>query len=105
MISREELELLISGAVSQAGLAIESVAGRRLTRTETDELGRVVATAMRLVADRCHAQRVPPPPPAAPPAPRARLFEAMRTQEVRVVTDEDIRKATVAGLSPVNRPK
>lgn len=104
MISREELELLISGTVSQSGLAIEAVAGRRLTRTETDELGRVIATAMRLVAERCHAQRVPPPPPAPPPAPRARLFEAMRTQEFPKVTEEAIHRATELG-TPVVKPK
>ena len=104
MISREELQLIISGGVSSAGTAIESVAGRRLTRTELDELGRVFALVVNMVADRC-AVKAPPPPPVAPARVRAQHFAPILTQEIRPVTDEDIRKATVAGLSPLPKPK
>src|SRR6185312_5177059 len=95
MIAREELELLISGAVSQAGLAIEAANGRVLTRSETERLSAVVSTAMRLVAERCSPRTAPPPPPAARPP---RVFNAAHTQEIPVVTAEDIRK-TLAGMS------
>jgi len=95
MISREELELLISGAVAQAGLAIESANGRVLTRSEVERLTGVVSTAMRLVVERCQPKTAPPPPPAAR-APR--VFKPALTQEIRVVTDDDIRK-TLAGMS------
>ncbi len=102
MIAREELELLISGAVQQAALAIESAHGRALTRTELGQLNASVSVALRMVADRCAAAKVvPPPPPSRHPA---RFFDPVRTQEIRAVTAEDIAKATQAGLSPV-RPK
>lgn len=93
MISREELSLLISGALSQAGTAIASVEGRRLTRTETEELGRVLATAMHMVADRCVAAKLPPPQPAARERRQAVHFDPIKTQELRAVTDEDIARA------------
>lgn len=102
MIAREELELLILGAVQQAALSIESAHGRTLTRTELAQLNGSVSVAMRMVADRCAAAKVaPPPPPSRHPA---RFFNPVQTQEIRAVSAEDIAKATQAGLSPV-RPK
>lgn len=99
MISREELELLISGAVSQAGLRIEAAHGRTLTRTETQHLGEVFATAMRMVADRCAASRtVAPPAPIENARKQAPRFDPARTQEMNPVTAEDI-KRTLAGMS------
>jgi len=92
VISREELQLLISGAVSQGGNAIESVAGRRLTRSELDELGRVIATLGHMIADRC-AAKAPPPPPAPPQRRHAVHFNPIRTTEFRAVTAEDIERA------------
>jgi len=94
MITDAELQLLISGAVSQAGLGIESAHGRRLTHTETDRLGQAVATAMRMVADRCHATqaKVPPPPPYRIRH-HAQHFNPLLTQELPRVTDEEIAKA------------
>lgn len=96
MISKDELELLITGAVGQAGLGIESAHGRVLTRTEVERLSAVIATAMRLLADRCHSAKVTPPP--APTQRPPRQFAPMQTQEIRVVTDEDVKK-TLAGMS------
>lgn len=91
MISREELELIISGAVQQAALAIESAHGRTLTRTEMQHLNASVSVALRMVADRCAAAKVaPPPPPSRHPA---RFFNPVQTQEIRAVTDEDIARA------------
>jgi hypothetical protein len=104
MITREELELLISGAVTQSALGIESANGRTLTRTETDRLSAAIATAMRMVADRCAGARIPPPPPVAREQGKNRWFNPVLTQEIRQVTDEDIRKATLAG-TPVIRQK
>ena len=99
MISREELELLISGAVSQAGLRVESAHGRTLTRTETQLLGEVMATAMRMVADRCAASRtVAPPAPIESARKLAPRFDPARTQELNPVSAEDI-KRTLAGMS------
>lgn len=94
MISREELQLLISGAVSQGGAAIESVEGRRLTRTELDELGRVMATLGHMIADRCAVAKAPPPPPASRERRHATHFNPLRTAEFRAVSAEDIAKAT-----------
>jgi len=105
VISQDELNLLVAGAVSLAGQGIESAHGRRLTTTETERLGHAIATAMRMLAERVHVAKVPPPPPPPAPAHRPeRLFAPVRTQEIRAVSDADIAKATQAGLSPV-RPK
>jgi hypothetical protein len=93
MIAREELELLISGAVSQAALGIESANGRRLTTTEIERMNLAIATAMRMVADRCGAARVPPPPPAPRAHSKAGWFNPLRTAELPRVTDEAIKKA------------
>ena len=101
MISREELELLISGAVQQSALAIESAHGRALTRTELGQLNASISVALRMVADRA-AAKVPPPPPVSKHP--ARFFNPVRTQEIRAVSAEDIARATQAGISPV-RPK
>lgn len=91
MISKEELELLISGAVQQHALAIESAHGRTLTRTEMQQLNASVSVALRMVADRCAAAKVaPPPPPSRHPA---RFFNPVQTQEIRVVTAEAIEQA------------
>jgi hypothetical protein len=91
VISREELELLISGAVQQAALAIESAHGRTLTRTEVSQLNGSISVALRMVADRCAAAKVPPPPPASRHP--ARFFNPVATQEIRVVTAEAIEQA------------
>lgn len=99
MISREELELLISGAVQQAALAIESAHGRTLTRTELGQLNGSISVALRMVADRCAAAKVPPPPPYRERRP-AQFFSPVRTQEIRAVSDEDIAKATRQGPPP-----
>jgi hypothetical protein len=96
VIASHELELLISGALSQAGNAIESAAGRRLTRTETERLGEVLATAMTLVADRCRqtAAKLPVPPPR--PQARAVHFNPLLTQELPRVTQEALDAAIKA---------
>lgn len=83
MISREELALLLSGAMHEAGNAIEAVAGRRLTRTETEAMGRAFDTALKLAVDRCVSKAPPPPPVPAPRPPRA--FNPLATQELRAV--------------------
>lgn len=94
-ISRDELDLLIAGAITQAAKAIEAVGRLRLTTTEAEKMGQAITTAMLLVAARA-GNAAPPPPPA--PGPRPRVFNPAQTQEVRIVTDEDIRK-TLAGMS------
>lgn len=98
MISREELELLISGAVQQSALAIERAHGRALTRTEAEGLSAAVGVAMRMVADRCSATaaKLPPPPPYRERRP-GQFFNPIKTQEIRAVTDEDIARATGKG--------
>jgi len=102
LISREELELLISGAVQQAALAIESAHGRTLTRTELGQLNASISVALRMVAERCAAAKVPPPPPASRHP--ARFFNPVATQEIRAVSAEDIRRATALG-QPLAKPK
>jgi Spy/CpxP family protein refolding chaperone len=91
MIAREELQLLISGAVSQAGSAIEAAAGRTLTRSETAALGRVIATAMHMVAERAAVPLTPPPPPAARDRRHAVHFNPVKTQELQL-TPEQLQK-------------
>lgn len=93
MIAPEELELLVQGAISQAGRAVEAVGGTRLSRTETQALGQVIATAMQMVADRCRqaAAKLPPPPPRE--RRHGQLFQPQPTGLIRPVTDEDIAKA------------
>lgn len=86
MISREELQMLVAGAAHEGARAIEQVQGRRLTRTELEELGLVFATFGRLVADRVvSATKVAPPQPAYRERRNAQFFEPMRTQEIRPV--------------------
>ena len=94
MISREELELLISGAVQQSALGIERAHGRTLTRTETEGLSAAVGVAMRMVADRCTATaaKLPPPPPFRERRP-GQFFNPVRTTEIKRVTDEDLERA------------
>ena len=48
MISREEMALLVSGAMHEAANAIEAVGGRALTRTETEAMGVSFKTAMQI---------------------------------------------------------
>lgn len=94
MISREELDLIASGTINRAGLAIEAVHGRGLTKSELNALANVLATALQLVAERSYsAPRTPPP--AAPYRERrhAQQFNPVRTAEIRPVTDEAISKA------------
>lgn len=82
-ISRDELALLVSGAMHEACLAIEAVAGRRLTTTEASAMGAAFKTALLMAVDRA-VPKAPLPPPA--PAPRApRPFQPMATQEFRAV--------------------
>lgn len=83
MISREEMSLLVSGAMHEAANAIEGVNGRALTRTETEAMGAAFKTAMQILADRC-ASKAPPPPPAPGPRP-PRVFNPAATAEFRAV--------------------
>jgi hypothetical protein len=94
VITDAELQLLISGVVSQAGSAIEAANGRRLTVSETDRLASVITTGMQMVADRCHATqaKVPPPPPYRVRH-HAQHFQPLKTTEMPRVTDEDIARA------------
>lgn len=96
MISREELSLLISGALQQGAAAIAAVDGKRLTRSETEELGRVFAVAMHMVADRCGAAKLPPPQPAARERRVAVQFDPLKTQELPRISDEDLANAARA---------
>jgi hypothetical protein len=94
MISREELDMIVAGCVNQAANAIESVGGNRLTRTETDRMGMVIQTAIRLVADRCHTmEKLPPPPPAARERRPTKWFDPLKTTELPRVTPEDVERA------------
>jgi hypothetical protein len=93
MISREELDLIVGGAVNSIARTIESVNGRQLTRGETQAVADVVATALALVAARAHPQPAPPPPPAFRERRPAQFFHPLSTQEIRPVTDEDIARA------------
>jgi hypothetical protein len=83
MISREELALLSGGAMHEAAIAIEAVAGRRLTSSEMEAMGGVIKTAMLIVSDRS-AAKAPLPPPAPGPRP-PRPFNPLATQELRAV--------------------
>ena len=82
-ISRDELALLVSGAMHEACLAIEAVAGRRLTSSEATAMGTAIKTAMLLVAARAVPQAPLPPPAPGPKPPRS--FNPMATQELRAV--------------------
>lgn len=93
MISPEELALIVSGTVSQAGLSIESVSGRKLTRTETERLAEVIAIAMRMVSERSQT-RTPPPPFRERRV--AMHFNPLKTQELPRITDEDLAQAAKA---------
>lgn len=84
MISREEMALLVSGAMHEAANAIEGVNGRALTRTETEAMGAAFKTAMQIVSDRSSTSKVPPPAPVPGPRP-PRVFNPMATQELRAV--------------------
>lgn len=93
MISREELEMLIAGAVNQVGRAVQSVSGRTMTRSELDEVGVVLSTLARMIADRCVvAPKLPPPPPYRERR-HGQLFQPQPTGLLRPVTDEDIASA------------
>lgn len=93
MIAREEMHLLVAGAVNEAARAIEGVSARRLTRSELDAMGEVLATAMRLVADRVYSSaKTPPPPPFRERRP-AQFFDPLATTELPRVTPEAIAKA------------
>lgn len=83
MISREELALLVSGAMHEACSAIEAVAGRRLTSTEASAMGGAIKTAMLIVADRSAVKAALPPPAPGPRPPRP--FNPLATQELRAV--------------------
>lgn len=89
MISREELELLISGAVQQSAMGIERAHGRALTRTELEGMSAAVGVAMRMVADRCSATaaKLPPPPPYRERRP-GQFFNPLRTDLIERVTPE-----------------
>lgn len=90
--------MIISGAVQQSALGIESAHGRALTRTETERLSVSIGVAMRLVADRCAASeaKLPPPPPAARSRTQAGLFNPLLTQELPRVTPEALEAAIKA---------
>lgn len=93
MIAREELDLLIAGAVNQIGRAIQSVSGRTMTRSELDEVGVVLSTLARMVAERCVvAPKLPPPPPHRERR-HAQLFQPHPTGLIRPVSAEDIEAA------------
>lgn len=93
MIAREELEMLIAGAVNQVGRAVQGVSGRTMTRSELDEVGIVLSTLARMIADRCVvAPKLPPPPPYRERR-HGQLFNPLKTAELRPVTDEDIAAA------------
>jgi hypothetical protein len=83
MISRDELALLVSGAMHEACSAIEAVAGRRLTSTEASAMGAAFKTALIVACDRSSA-KAPLPPPAPGPRP-PRPFNPLATQELRAV--------------------
>lgn len=98
MISREELELIVSGAVQQAALGIESAHGRALTRTEIERLSAAFRVATHMVIDRCTVKAAPPPPPVARERHHGRFFQPLPTQQLlRPVSAEDIEAARKAG--------
>jgi hypothetical protein len=91
MITKEELQLIVVGTANEAARQIAVAGGRRLTGSELDAMGQVFATALGLVADRCRT--IPPLPQAQRERRPSVWFDAMRTQELPRVSDEDIAKA------------
>jgi hypothetical protein len=93
MIAREEMDMLIAGAVNQVGRAVQGVSGRTMTRSELDEVSVVLSTLARMIADRCVvAPKLPPPPPYRERR-HGQLFQPQPTGLIRPVSDEDIERA------------